>query len=63
MTANEIFLHSAEEGTTALAIVTRIKFIGRGEDAKCIGGSLEFLYPWELSKWDIVPTAFTVKRP
>ncbi len=35
MTSNEVNLHTNEAGTTALAIVSEIEFIERGENTKC----------------------------
>jgi hypothetical protein len=62
MTSNEVNLHTIEAGTTALAIVRGIKFVERGDSAKCDGGEIEYLYPWDIEKWTISPTAFLVSR-
>lgn len=63
MTANEVDLHSSDNEYTALGIVSGIRFVERGESAKCVGGTMEFFNPWDISQWEIVPTAFVVKRP
>ena len=55
MTHNEVELHKREKGMTALAIVSSIKFMKRGENARCEGGTLEFLPAWEIDKWKIKP--------
>lgn len=63
LTAKEVALHSSAMETTALAIVSGIAFKQRGPQAECTGGTLEFIYPWDISKWDVIPTAFIVRRP
>lgn len=63
LTANEVALHSSDLETTALAIVSGIVFVQRGPQALCTGGTLEFIYPWDISQWEIIPTAFIVRRP
>lgn len=63
MTSNEVELHTNEAGTTALAIVSDIEFIERGEKAKCSGGKLEYFYPWDISTWKLEPKAYLVIRP
>ena len=63
LTANEVALHSSDVDTTALAIVSGIVFVQRGPQAMCIGGTLEFICPWDISQWEIIPTAYIVRRP
>jgi hypothetical protein len=63
LTAKEVALHSSALETTALAIVSGIAFEQRGPQAKCSAGTLEFICPWDISQWDVVPTAFIVRRP
>ena len=48
MTHNEVKLHQNEKGMTALAIVSSIKFIQRGDNAECEGGELEYLQGWNI---------------
>ena len=62
MTHNEIILHQNEQGMTALAIVSSIEFLERGENAKCAGGIIEYLPGWDINKWDIKPKSYQVYR-
>jgi hypothetical protein len=63
MTSNEVELHKNEAGTTALAIVSEIEFDQRGDSAKCTGGSLEYIYPWDIEEWSLEPKAYLVIKP
>lgn len=63
MTSNEVELHKRDAGSTALAIVSDIEFIERGENAKCQGGTIEYFYPWDIAEWTLEPKAFLVVRP
>ena len=63
MTANEVSLHSKESGATALAIVTDVIFDRRGDNPRCSGGDLEYIYPWDIDQWTLEPKAYLVKRP
>ncbi len=63
MTSNEVALHRNEAGTTALAIVSGIQFKVRGTNAVCDGGTLEYVYPWDIEEWSLEPKAFLVIRP
>jgi hypothetical protein len=62
MTANEVALHTDEKGNTALGIVSNISFDSRGANPKCSGGDIEFMLPWDISEWDLVPTSYSVVR-
>lgn len=62
MTKNEVALHEKEAGSTALAIVSNIKFIERGDNATCKGGVIEYFYPWDISRWTLQPQAYLVVR-
>jgi hypothetical protein len=62
MTSNEVQLHSEEAGTTALSIVRGIVFNKRGIEAACSGGDIEFIYPWFIHEWSLIPKAFLVSR-
>ncbi len=62
MTSNEVELHTNEAGTTALAIVSEIEFVERGEKANCRGGVIEYCYPWDIEQWKLEPKAFLVVR-
>lgn len=62
MTSNEVELHTAEAGTTALAIVSGITLLRRGSSSKCSGGNLEFHLPWDIGEWSLTPKAFAVTR-
>ena len=63
MTHNEVNLHLQEKGKTALAIVSDIKLIKRGEDPKCEGGKLEFIKGWKIDTWTTKPITYQVFRP
>jgi hypothetical protein len=62
MTAREVSLHSSGAEKTALAIVSSITLVQRGERPQCSGGTLEFIYPWDIGRWECVPTAYIVRR-
>lgn len=63
MTAKEVALHSSAQETTALLIVSGISFTQRGPQAKCTGGAVEFICPWNIGQWELIPKAFIVRRP
>ena len=63
MTSNEVDLHKNENGKTALAIVSGISFLERGSNARCEGGKLEYLFPWDIGEWKLKPTVFDAIRP
>ena len=62
MTANEVRLHTLEQGTTGLVMVFRIRL--RKEDGKPVaeGGQIESLMGWDISDWQAEPIAFRVSR-
>lgn len=62
MTHNEIKLHQKEKGFTALAIVSSIQFLERGENPKCTGGVIEYLPGWDINEWKIKPISYQVYR-
>ena len=62
MSKNEVNLHRREAGQTALAIVAGILLTERGESARADGGSLEYIYPWDIQLWTVTPLAYTVSR-
>jgi len=62
MTANEVRLHLDKRERTALAIVSGIAFVERGQSPRCSGGVLEYREPSTISGWAIEPTAFMVRR-
>ena len=63
MTANEVDIHKALLGKTALAIVSNIKLTERGDNPKCSGGELEYTSPWNITKWITKPISYQVGRP
>jgi hypothetical protein len=63
MTSNEVDLHTREAGQTALAIVSGIVLVRSDDDVRCLGGTLEFHLPWDISRWTLIPKAFAVGRP
>ena len=62
MTSGEVQLHQKEAGYTALALVRRVELLARGTMPSCTGGELDFIYPWDISEWDLHPRAFEVRR-
>ncbi len=62
MTKNEVNLHRREKGGTALAIVTNIVLSDRSVSARADGGVLEFLFPWDIEAWSVLPIAYKVSR-
>lgn len=62
MTANEVELHSSNSENTALAIVYDIRLNRYADPPSCSGGTLEYIFPSNLEGWDIVPTAYILKR-
>jgi len=62
MTANEVALHQEEAGSTALAIVSGIELLERGQNPRCAGGDLNYMYPWDIEAWTLTPTVFMVAK-
>ena len=62
MTANEVRLHLDGSERTALAIVSGISFVSRGDMPVCAGGKLEYRDPSAIDGWKIEPTAYMVRR-
>ena len=63
MTANEVALHRAEQGETALIIVSSIRLDGKHPTYSCSGGDVECLLGWDIDEWLQEPIAFRVTRP
>lgn len=63
MTSNEVKLHEENPEMAALSIVFGIRLVARGKEAKCEGGEIEFIHPWEIAGWERSPKAFLVVRP
>lgn len=61
MTSNEILLHQKEQGSTILALVSKINLV-KGEKPVCNGGKLEVLIDWQIDEWTLEPTSYRVKR-
>ena len=61
MTRNEVELHRAERGSTALVIVSGIA-LKRGERVTAAGGEIEVLLGWDIDAWSLTATAFRVER-
>ncbi len=62
MTRNEVDLHRAECGLTALVIVSKITLTSDDETYTASGGSLESLIGWDINDWTAEPTAFRLTR-
>jgi hypothetical protein len=60
MTRNEVELHRAEKGNTALCIVYGIRLTGSGEFRAATGGMLRMLWEWEIDSCDLEPVAYRV---
>ncbi|WP_117317858.1 hypothetical protein [Chromatocurvus halotolerans] len=57
MTANEVALHTAEHGKTALALVSNIELDQSASPPTASGGKLELFNPWRGSTplfWTLV---------
>ncbi len=63
MTSNEVELHKNEAGTTALAIVKAISLAREETQIQAYGGELEYLFPWDISRWKLRPIAYQVFVP
>jgi hypothetical protein len=63
MTSNEVDLHRAERGSTALIIVSKIRLTNL-KDGQYVadGGELEMLNAWNVDDWGIEPTAYRLTR-
>lgn len=62
MTRNEVDLHRAEAGHTALLIVTSIRLERHEGGVRGSGGEVEALIPWRIDDWDAQPVGFQVFR-
>lgn len=62
MTANEVRLHTDNHEQTALAIVSGIAFVRRGEEAECAGGEIEYRDPSAIDGWSKEPTVYLIRR-
>ncbi|QDD90006.1 hypothetical protein CCZ28_13680 [Pseudomonas oryzihabitans] len=62
LTANELKLHRSGQGNTILITVSGIALSRDGEEPKASGGVAELHAPWDLSKWDFLPTAYVASR-
>lgn len=62
MTANEVALHLAEVGATALVVVSGIRLTGSKSDAKADGGEIWAEVAWDIETWDRTPLAYRLRR-
>ncbi|WP_193453089.1 MrcB family domain-containing protein [Pseudomonas nitroreducens] len=62
LTANELSLHQSRQGSTVLIIVSGIELSREGDEPKASGGVAELHTPWDVSKWDFLPTAYVARR-
>ena len=63
MTRNEVELHRAEKGSTALFIVSGIRLLTADGEREAVGGDLEVFIGWDIDKWQLTSTAFRVEKP
>ncbi len=62
LTAAELRVHRAHQGTTVLALVSDITLMRGEQGPSATGGQAEILLPWEPDSWDFEPTAFRARR-
>lgn len=62
MTHNEILLHRAEKGRTALMIVSKIGLKLNAGKYTADGGSVECLLGWDVDDWLLEATAYRLSR-
>jgi hypothetical protein len=63
MTRNEVALHRAEKGDTALFIVSSIRLEREVKKLNASGGVLEAMIGWDIDEWELTTTAYRVGRP
>ena len=63
MTRNEVEVHRAEKGKTALFIVSSIKLVDQDGQRIAIKGNLEKFIGWDVDDWTLQPSTFRVSRP
>ncbi len=62
MTANEVSLHIAEAGATALIVVSNIR-LKRTKSGVCgEGGEIAVELGWDIEAWDRTPLAYRLRR-
>lgn len=61
MTRNEVELHRAEKGRTALLIVAGIAVSREHGEVAATGGTLTPRLGWDIDTWDAVPYAYQIK--
>lgn len=62
VTKNELDLHRDPSERTAISIVTGIKLENRSTSPTCSGGLVEYRDPSAIDSWEIIPTAFMLRR-
>lgn len=62
LTRNEVDLHRAEKGSTALIIVSRVRLSFTDGEYKAAEGESEVLLGWDIGDWELEPTAFRITR-
>ena len=62
MTRNEIELHRAHKGQTALLIVSSIRLSRDAGEVKASHGKLDSQIAWDVDAWSLDPIAFQVSR-
>jgi len=63
MTHNEVDLHRAEKGRTALFIVSEIRLLTEDGEREAVGGKLQVFIGWDIDEWQLTPTTFRVEKP
>lgn len=63
MTANEVALHKAEKGNTALIVCSKVRLDRTDGKITASGGQVEAMIPWDIDSWVEEPVAFRLRRP
>jgi len=63
MTRNEVELHRAEKGNTALFIAYGIRLKSKDGAREALGGELQVYIGWDIDKWQLTSMAYRVEKP
>jgi Domain of unknown function (DUF3883) len=62
MTKNEVDVHTIEKGRTGLIIISKIRLSKTGDKYEASGGDAEIMLSWDITTWEVEPTAFRLSR-
>lgn len=62
MARNEVDVRTSEKGATGLLLASKIRLSNSGGTYEASGGELEIIIGWDISAWELEPTAFRVSR-